>query len=236
MDLLLKLSLEELTQRCAAETERFFRRVGGHDNQFCFELFRRAFAERNDAAWAKLYHQYHGLVTGWICEHPQFASADEEPDYFANGVFTSMWKACPPERFANFPDLPAVLAYLKSCVHTTILNHTRKRRPAVAEISEELVGTPHSAGTTDPMAGAVLNKLARTELWHLLDSLLHNDKERLVTELYFIQGMKPRMIYDQHGDRFATVQEVYRIKQNLMERLSRNTDLQQFYADLRENG
>ena len=58
----------------------------------------------------------------------------------------------------------------------------------------------------------------------------------MVTDLYFIQGLKPRVIYELHGDRFATIQEVYRIKQNLMERLSRNADLQQFYADLRENG
>ena len=85
------------------------------------------------------------------------------------------------------------------------------------------------------MAGAVLHKLARADLWHLLDTLLHTDNERLVTELYFIQGMKPRMIYEQHSDHFANVQEVYRVKQNLMERLSRNTALQQFYTDLREN-
>ncbi len=234
MDRLLKLSLDELATRCAAETERFFRRVGEYDNQFCFELFRRALAERSDAAWNKLYAQYHSLVMGWIHEHPQFVVANEEPDYFLNGVFTSMWKACTPERFTNFPDLPALLAYLKSCVHTTIINHTRKRRPALAEISEELVGAHHDR-TTDPMAGAVLDKLARTELWHLLDSLLHNENERLVTELYFIQGMKPRMIFEQHGDRFTSVQEVYRVKQNLMERLSRNSALQQFYADLREN-
>ncbi len=234
MNRLRQLSLEELAQRCAAETERFFRQVGGHENAFCFELFRRAFVDRSDAAWSKLYTQYQSLVTGWIHEHPQFAVANEEPDYFVNGVFSSMWKACTPERFPNFPDLPALLAYLKSCVHTTIINHTRKRRPPLAQISEELVGEPR-AQPIDPMAGAVLNQLARAELWHLLDGLLHNDKERLVTELYFIQGMKPRLIYEQNADRFATVQEVYRVKQNLMERLSRNTDLQQFYVDLREN-
>ena len=78
MDRLRTLSLEELAQRCAAETERFFRRVGGHDNQFCFELFRLALADRSDAAWSKLYAQYRGLVTGWIHEHPQFAVVDEE--------------------------------------------------------------------------------------------------------------------------------------------------------------
>jgi len=232
----LNLSVEELAHRCAAETERFFRRVGGHDNRFCFELFRLALADRNDAAWSKLYEQYRGLVTGWIHEHPQFAMANEESDYFLNGVFTSMWKACTPERFVNFADLPALLAYLKSCVHTTIINHSRKRRPPLAEISDELVGASPVSETTDPMAGALLHQLARTELWHLLDTLLHNDKERLVTELYFIQGMKPRLIYEQYHEHFTNVQEIYRVKQNLLERLSRNTALQDFYTELRENG
>ncbi|MEZ4615037.1 MAG: hypothetical protein R2867_05915, partial [Caldilineaceae bacterium] len=215
-----------------AETERFFRRGGGHDNRYCFELMRRALVERNEAAWSMIYQQYHSLVTGWICDHPQFRTTDEESAYFLNGVFASMWKACTPERFANFPDLPAVLAYLKSCVHTTIINHLRKRRLPVTAMTEELVGTP----VEDGLAGAVLDKMARTDLWQLLDSLLHGEKERFVTELYFIQGMKPRAIYEQHADLFATIQDVYRTKQNLLERLSRNADLQQFYADLRENG
>lgn len=231
MNFSLDLSIEALAHHCAAETERFFRKLA-HDNRYCFELFRRAFVERNEGAWEKLYRQYTSLIVSWIREHPQAAAADEEVDYFVNGVLTSMWRSCTPDRFARFGDLPAVLAYLKSCVHTTIYNHLRKRRPAAAELSEELIG----ASATVAPASAVLDQIARTELWQLLDSLLQNEKERMVTDLYFIQGLKPRTIYDLHRDRFATVQEVYRVKQNLMERLSRNADLQQFYAELRENG
>ncbi len=235
MNMSLDLSIEELARHCAAETERFFRKVVP-DNRFCFELFRRAFVERSNAAWDRLYAQYTPLIIGWIREHPQAGVADEGIDYFVNGVLSSMWKSCTPERFARFGDLPAVLAYLKSCVHTTIYNHLRKRRPVLAEISEELTAlTPTTQAAATPV-GAVLDQMARTELWQLLESLLHNEKERMVTDLYFIQGLKPRVIYELHSERFATIQEVYRVKQNLMERLGRNADLQQFYADLRENG
>jgi hypothetical protein len=233
MDLSKTLSLEELAQRCTTETERFFRRVGEQDNRFCYELFRRAFADRNDAAWSKLYQQYKSLVVGWILEHPQFGVTEEESDYFVNSAFTSMWRACPPERFVQFADLPAALAYLKSCVHTTILNYTRKRRPQMLDINEELL-----ANTTAPAStptSIVLDKLERAALWQLLDPLLHNEKERIVMEESFIHGVKPRQLYEQYTDHFATIQDVYRTKQNLLERLSRNHDLQQFYADLREN-
>ena len=230
MDSSREMSLEELAQRCANETERFFRRAGSHDNQYCFELWRRAFAERNDAAWSTIYRQYHSLVIGWICEHPQFAATDEEAGYFLNAVFAAMWKSCPAERFANFADLPAVLAYLKSCVHTTIVNHLRKRRVARVSIVEELIGS-----ADDGMAIGVLNRMARAELWHLLNSLLHTENERLLTELYFVQGLKPRTIYAQYSTQFASIQEVYRVKQNLLERLSRSAELQQFYKELREN-
>ncbi|MCB0063394.1 MAG: sigma-70 family RNA polymerase sigma factor [Caldilineaceae bacterium] len=231
MDSAFDLSLDELAQRCAAETERFFQRAGAQDNGYCFELMRRAFVERDDAAWDKVYAQYQGLVTGWIVAHPQFAATDEESAYFLNAVFTSMWKSCTPERFSRFPDLPALLAYLKSCVHTNIANHLRKRRVPVATMHEESTDVMAAHG----MAGGVLDKLARAELWQLLDTLLHNDKERLITDLYFIQGLKPRTIYEQAAAHFASIQEVYRVKQNLMERLSRNAELQQFCADLREN-
>jgi len=230
MDVSRELSLEELAHRCAVETERFFRRAGDHDNQFCFELWRRAFVERNDAAWANIYQQYDSLVTGWICDHPQFAVTNEETGYFLNAIFAAMWKSCPPERFDNFLDLPAVLAYLKSCVHTTIVNHLRKRRVPHTPLSEKLLGL-----ADDRLAGAVLDKIARAELWHLLDSLLHTEKEQLLAELYFVQGLKPRGIFAQYGEHFESIQDVYRVKQNLLERLSRNAELQQVYRDLREN-
>lgn len=225
------MPLGELIQRCTAETERFFQRAGNHDNQYCFELWRRALAEQNDMAWAEIYQRYQSLVLGWIAAHPQFAATEEESGYFLNAVFAAMWKSCPPERFTHFPNLPATLAYLKSCVHTTIANHLRKRRVAYVAIVDDV--TP---GTHDPLATVVLDQSARTELWQLLNSLLHSEKEQLVMDLFFIQGMKPRAIYAQYEEQFTSVQEVYRVKQNLMERLSRNVELHQFYTTLRENG
>jgi hypothetical protein len=44
MSLADSLSLDDLTQRCASETEKFNRRDPS-DSRFCFELLRRALAD-----------------------------------------------------------------------------------------------------------------------------------------------------------------------------------------------
>ncbi len=221
-------NLKTIAKRCAEETERFFRQLA-YDGQYCFELFRQALAERNEQAWDYLYQQYEALVVGWVTQHPQFNVTEEDADYFVNGIFTSMWKSCTPERFARFPNLPATLAYLKSCVHTNIANHMRKQRPPQTELNDEVTDSQQLAEPA-PTA-AVLEQLARDELWHLIRTLLKNPKESRVMDLYFVKGMKPREIYELHASEFVSVQEVYRIKQNLMERLSRNDELRAFSQD-----
>lgn len=220
-------TIEQLAQRCAEETERFFGKRQAPDNRFCFELFRRAFVEKSEAAWECVYQNYQPLVASWIREHPQLMLSGEEVDYFLNGVFTAMWRSCTAERFARFGELPSVLAYLKSCVHTVIFNHTRKQHPPTTHMHEELIEQPGSPPTTH----AVLDKMARAELWRLLDSLLNSEKERMVLELHFINGLKPREIYETQEAHFANIQDVYRVKQNLLERLSRNESLRAFYED-----
>lgn len=221
-------NLGAIAKRCAEETERFFRQLA-YDGQYCFELFRQALSQRNEEAWGYLYHQYESLVSGWITQHPQFRLTQESTDYFVNGIFTSMWKSCTPERFALFPNLPATLAYLKSCVHTNISNYMRKQQLPQVDLNDEQ--TEHKSSTAPLPTVTVLDQMERDELWHVIQDLLKNDKEARVMDLYFVKGLKPREIHSQHPDEFESVREVYRIKQNLMERLARNSELRDFYTE-----
>lgn len=221
-------NLQSIAQKCAEQTELFFRRQA-HDDSFCFELFRLAFTARNEEAWGYIYTQYDSLVTGWVNEHPQFALSQESASYFVNGVFGSMWKSCTPERFARFTNLAATLAYLKSCVHTTIFNSMRKTRVQTLDLDHEHNAEVMTVATADSPTDQILDRVARDELWRLIRGLMKNEKETRVTDLYFIKGFKPREIYERHPTEFESVREVYRIKQNLMERLSRNPELRAFY-------
>ena len=59
----------------------------------------------------------------------------------------------------------------------------------------------------------------------LSPDLSDNDRERLVVYASFSLGLKPRELCAQYGDQFANVRDVYRIKQNVLERLRRDPEL-----------
>ena len=115
---------QDLAQRCAHETELFFQRRKC-DSRFCFEMFRRALADRNEQAWECLYTQYCPLVTGWVRQHTKFAATSEEPAYFADRAFEKLWTSLLAERFGRFPDLKSILRYLQMCVHSVIVDYVR---------------------------------------------------------------------------------------------------------------
>lgn len=219
------LTLSGLAHRCAEETERFFRRQD-YDPGPCYELFRRATQSRDEAAFAVIYHQYRALVGRWVEQHPAFAG-DEEVDYFVNRAFEKFWHAVTPEKFAHFPNLKAVLAYLKLCVHSALVDHVRSRGPQGIDTDLHQLDLRDSRTDADPLASAVV-RLEQRELWRLVLSKLQDDRERVVIYGSFVLALKPREIHAQHPDLFDNVGEIYRTKQNVLERLRRDRDLQAF--------
>ncbi|MCS6844321.1 MAG: hypothetical protein NZ528_08375 [Caldilineales bacterium] len=216
------LTLSGLAHRCAEETERFFRRQD-YDSAPCYELFRRATAARDEAAFAVVYSQYRGLVRRWVEQHPAFVG-DEEADFFVNRAFEKFWHAVTPEKFARFPHLKAVLAYLKLCVHSVLVDHARSRGPQAIDQEPEQLELHDWRSEADPLASAVAS-LERSELWRLVLSKLQDDRERIVIHGSFVLALKPREIQAQHPNLFASVGEIYRTKQNVLERLRRDKDL-----------
>lgn len=220
------LTIADLADRCAQETERFFH-GDNHDPRYCFELFRRAILERDQSAWEIIHVQYQALVTGWVKQHRAFEAGGEEVQYFVNRAFEKVWIALTPEHFTHFPDLRSLLRYLKMCVHSAIVDHNR--------------AAEQSAGDVDIDAPAVENKLQspaiedqafdqafRRQFWNWIDGRLHDDEERLVIRCSFIFGMKPQEIYERFHELFDDVDEIYRIKQNVLARLRRDPGFQRF--------
>jgi len=220
---LMSFPLASVAQRCAHETHRFYRRQD-YDPWFCFELFRRAIVDRCQQAWSYLDAQYGAEVEGWVKRHSAFPSCGEEPDYLVNCTFERMWAALSPDRFADFGTLPALLSYLKVCVNSVLLDLVRivERQGVVARLeSEDLVGDP---GTTDVEKEAI-GIVQGEAFWEAIGARLKNEKERQVVYGLFVLGLAPRDIYAQHPDLFCSVQEVYRVRENVLARLRRDDDL-----------
>jgi hypothetical protein len=219
-----ELALGELAQRCREQTLRFLRGEPRED-AFCFEIFQRAVVERNDAAWEAIVAQYRGIVLAYVGQHTAAAFVRESDDYWVNRAFQRFWSAVGPDRFASFPDLPALLKYLKLCVHSVLLDEVRSRRAGTLTSLDEV---PETAPAESDAERSVLGKLAGQQLWMAISQELQNEAEEAVIYLSFARDLKPAQIFQRHPDLFASVDDVYRIKRNVLERLRRNATIRAF--------
>jgi DNA-directed RNA polymerase specialized sigma24 family protein len=227
------LALNVVADRCARETRLFFQ---GQvcDPRYCFELFRRAIVGRNQRAWEFVYNQYRPLVTGWVSRHPAFPASGEETQYFVNRAFEKMWVALTPEKFDRFSNLKSLLRYLQTCVHSVILDQVRVNQVRVTEQPVVDVQTKVSSDedrTREPFVEhQALDRMCAQELWEEINARLSNEKERLVIYGSFFLALKPRELYAQFQDKFCNVNEVYRVKENVLARLRRDAELKNLFG------
>jgi hypothetical protein len=222
-----QLTTGALAAACQDEARRFQRReptTGSH----CIELFRRAVCDRDNAAWASVLAQYRAIVLAWLRRHPASASAREDEDYYVNRAFERFWMAVKPERFASFPDLGALLRYLKLCVHSVLLDEVRARA-AAPSVSLDAPAQINAGPATGDVESQVVGGLAGRALWEAISQELHDDAERVVVYCSYALEMRPHEVYARFPERFAGgVSDVYRMKRNVLDRLRRSPRLREF--------
>lgn len=217
------LPLGVVANGCSQESQRFLQRIA-HDPRFCYDLFRRAIVGRNEQAWDRVYTQYADetpIVRRWVERHPLYAATGEDAAYFINRAFEKMWAAITPEKFAAFSDLTSLMRYLKLCVNSVISDYARQMHPPDAALHES---------DASPNPTPYQSRVEREELWQLIESRLTSDQERTAIYCRFDVGMKPSEIAAQYPQLFANVHEVYRVLQNVLNRLRRDRDLLAYYA------
>jgi DNA-directed RNA polymerase specialized sigma24 family protein len=224
------LDLEEIARSCVQESARFFRGQV-NDPRFCFELFRRAFVQRDQTAWEHLYRTYRPLVSKWINSHPAFEDSGEELDYFANRTFDKIWYSITPAKFSNFKELSALLGYLKMCTGSVIIDHTRSKEKLTLEELEDSIASEPEAKEPDVEDLAIAHQESKL-LWQRIKECLSDRQEYIVVYACFVLDLKPREILLQFPGLFADVGEVYRNKENVMDKLRRNSELIKLLGDV----
>src|SRR5579864_5178451 len=221
------VSVTDLARFCTEETNKFLKQVAS-DDCFCLELFRRAIVERNDDAWGSIYQQYAPLVLTWVTQHqsatPLLGQDGSAP--LVNAAFAKFSQALTPAKMQNFDSLAAILKYLKMCVHSVVADEVRSRQSRQYEETLELI--EHEPAADDPADDVVANISAQS-LWQVIQEELNSEDERVLICLAYVQGMKPSEISSLHNRLFPTVEDVYRIKRNVLERLRRNRRLQTMF-------
>lgn len=218
-----QLSVDDLARYCTEETNKFLRQSVSND-RYCLELFRRAIVKRDEDAWGCIYQQYAPLVLTWVNQHQSAASLlGQDGGALVNASFAKFAQALTPTKMGNFASLAAILKYLKMCVHSVIADELRTRQ--ARQYEERLDAIEQEPSTEDP-AEDVVSGLSARSLWQVIQEELNREDERLLIYLAYVHGMKPGEICAQHRQFFPSVEDVYRIKRNVLERLRRNRRLQ----------
>jgi hypothetical protein len=184
-----------------------------------YELFRRAILERDDDAWTAIYTRYRSLLVSWANRCQANARTGEWQDDIADHALARAWAALTPERFAAFHSLPALLAYLRACVATAVIDCARSRA-----VSERMLQKMEVGAIASPEQ-IVLAEIDRDELWRLVGAIAETPEERIVLVESFAYGLPPRAILTRHPQIFANIAAVYSVKRNLITRLQRDREL-----------
>ncbi len=193
----------------------------GHESEACLELFRRAIKERDEEAWNFIMAQYSRIVFSWVSRNPSYYLTGESVEDFAQDAFLRMWRHLTPDKFDNLSELRSLLAYLKMCVNSAIVDFMRRQNEPTEELQETMPG---------PEDTSAAENLDRAQLWQMVAGLVQNDKEWLVVRGLFVWGYKPNELCTKYDTVFRDVKEVYSIRENVMNRLRRDRAMRAYFG------
>ena len=198
-----------------------------------YQLFRQAIVEGDADAWATIADRYRKQMVAWANHCCTRMPIHEPPTDIADQALARAWAALAAAQFESFPNLAAFLAYLRTCVMATSIDHAREQ---IARMRNEQLAPIEAMAV--PLEQAVLEQPQQAELWRLILSTTKNEQEQLLVRESLIYALPPRAIYARHPDQFANVAVVYRMKRNLFKRLQHNQAIERlcYEGTLAHNG
>jgi DNA-directed RNA polymerase specialized sigma24 family protein len=193
-----------------------------HATAYAFELFHRAIGQCDEQAWSGLYELYYALVSSWMLRRAP-ALVAEELAALVNEVFAKFFRSIGPEKLKNFPSVGSLLAYLKCCTSSVWADYCRSQRTRQRE--DPLESLPQESLMLDDFAASVIDHLTAQEAWAVIAGAVPAQEERLILVLVCSQGWSPAKLQHRYPCLFPSVEDVYRRRRNVCERLRRNQEL-----------
>jgi hypothetical protein len=116
-----------------------------------------------------------------------------------------------PEKFAAYPNVAVLLGLLRLCAQRVVQDYVTSLQQQVPVVALDAIEEPMCAPTPAP-----------SDLWHVLERLLHNEQERLVVTCLMIEETKPRRLLMEHPGLFQDVDAINTIRERVKTRLQRN--------------
>lgn len=217
-----QLNLDTVIQECHAESRQERQRESG----YCFELFRRALEEGDQAAWAAIVAQYRQLMLSWIYGYRAVDFTPDEAETTAYEALERFWRtlsARAPDVTSRFAHVGALLKYLNQCVIATILDQQRRAQRGarlVERLQVDATALQPIAPDTDALERLCqAEQVAQVRQW--VQTHVTDPHEQLVLRLSFEQALTPAQIAQQYPQQFADAQAVRRLKERILKRARR---------------
>ena len=224
------LSTEEIVHYCRHEQYQY-REGGIGTGRYGLLLFQRAIQQCDQVAWTSICELYSPLVRTWVECFLSGTRLDgqEEVEAMVNVSFARFATAFTPEKLKQSDSVAAILSYLRCCSRTVVSNEVQRYQVHRRESSLDMMNLIECAETVlDDPALEVIESVSAQGLWQVIQEELRGEDERLLLYLTCICGMKPSEISSQHSRLFPSVDDVYRLKQSIRERLARSRRIQAF--------
>lgn len=208
-------NLSALADECADQLQRR-RRKEPSDDRYCLEILRRALVEQVDLAWSMVQRCFSEVVRIWLRSHPGSDVAlrrDAEENYIAQ-TFSRFWYATRNQQL-EFTTLNGALSYLHATLNGIIMDTMRVHFRSVE------VPLPDPGFSGEPSAEE--HEDGRM-LWESIQNLLPDEGERRLVYLLYYCGLKPREIVRRFPQEYGDVKEIYRVNQNIIDRLRRSRE------------
>jgi len=212
-----EMSLSALADRSMSEINHY-RRGEASNDQYCLEIFHRAMQKQDEAAWTLLEERFQDFLLTAFRRHPRSEAASrlDSPENYVARAFARFWMAAVHNQQVVFTSLGGALRYLRICLNSTILDMLR----SYARSKEVPLPEPGFAG--EP---AVEDQEESSELWEIIRTMLPGARERLLAFLLYQCNLKPREIVRLRPQEFSDVEEIYRLRRNIVDRLERGADV-----------
>jgi hypothetical protein len=207
-------SVKDLKERCDAD-----------DDLACWELFRRAVDDNDDPAWHVVYNKYRLWIISWGHD------SHVEKEVLVNDVFMRFVTWTDKKSLAqDFPTIEQVMGGLRRCTRTYIIDegraYTRK------QMRDEPLLPNTKTTTIREMEDSVFDGITASERQTYFLNRLNDDDEKLIFDLSYKLGLKPKEIFARHPNRFENVKAIHRIKERIVRRFANDPILQKLGQNL----
>jgi hypothetical protein len=155
--------------------------------------------------------QYLGeVVLAWLRCHPnrEVACSFEGKEHYVSLTFERFWQIV-AQRQDACETLTEVLACLRASLHGAIL---------------EVLQVSSTPGVVSSLRPDVKDRSNSGELWDRLVALLPNQQEQRLAYLLYHCGLGPLDIVQFFPQEWSDVQDIYRLRRSILERLLNNAD------------